>query len=92
MRDDVLRAVLNDTRVDMVACKDATQMQVYTFFYALKWKHFKAFYSTVSLDMLENTNVELAVYNFAVSNKLAIQLVPRLWVLGNIAGSGYDLY
>jgi hypothetical protein len=99
LRDELLMTVRNRPDVDMVAKRCSLNLEwctgdeVYTFFFGLKWRYFRDFYSTVSMDALESTNVEKLLFEYAREKRLNIVLLPRLWVLGNIDNArNYHLY
>lgn len=69
-----------------------TEPQIYTFCFALRWKHFKDLYSK-DVNYLGEQCVENFVYSYIVDNKLKTLLVPKIDILTNINSEGiYRIY
>jgi hypothetical protein len=91
VRDEALTAA-EDPNVDMV-CRHGSLGQTFTFFFGMRWKYFQDFFLAVDLQSLETENVERAISDFAQQAGLRVKVMPRLWVVANIANGGeYAVY
>jgi hypothetical protein len=77
---------------DAIVKTSDTEPQIYTFCFALRWKHFKDLYLQ-DVNYLGDQCVENFVYSYIVDNKLKTYLVPKIDILTNINSEGiYRIY
>lgn len=77
---------------DAIVKVSNTEPQIYTFCFALRWVHFKEFYSQ-DVNYLGEQCVENFIFSYIHDNKLKTMALPKLDILTNINSEGiYRIY
>ncbi len=92
VRDALLWELLQHGESDLVARHDQPSDQIFTFFYAMKWRYMRKFLATIDFAALATKNIEKLVLEWAFSQNLVVRFLPTLFVVTNIDASGIDLF
>jgi len=93
LSDFFMDAVKNAPKeCDAVVKVSDTNPQIYTFCFALRWKHFKDLYLH-DVNYLGDQCVENFIYSYLIDNKIKTIILPKLDILTNINSEGiYRIY
>jgi hypothetical protein len=78
---------IDNTDIDFVGKKPSTHPQIYTFLYAIRYKHLQLFLNN-GLDYLGYSCIENKLYDFLNQYKIKCKFIDQLNIFTNIANDG----